>query len=522
MEVVNVKNVIIKYIPEHIVVETYRLSNRSQTTDAALQRTSTKNKSNQDHHNCNSNEALDEIYYISMDESLDPDSDAEIDYEADSSTKDFTEEEYLEDDVQELFIESGQDIDDAEFVELESQETFDYKKNGSTQVLKDWFFDHLHNPYPSEQKKEAFCILLNKTLLQINNWFINMRRRNKDKIVQAKSEKPDFEDGTTHDIKLEVDTADTPASVLYDSLQSQDDSRTEQRVNTLPKRKRNSTANSQSPAICDICGKQFTHRRMLQSHLKRHDPSKWDKCEICNKSFPDGLKRHMRTHSGERPFTCDQCGASYTQSFALKIHKASHDDSGKQYFCDICSNGKAYYNRFKFKYHVRSHFVVKTMRTCEICGFKTNNLKSHIITRHSTLRPFKCDICGETFKFKAVYRTHLLIHSESTPFSCDQCDKTFKAEYSLVRHKVVHSEEKNFICPICNKAFLLQRYLSKHMRGHTGTRKRHACTKCDKDYSNVTDRRRHMEREHGIIEIPNPKYANNKMKKKSEVPCKDD
>lgn len=145
MEVVNVKNVIIKYIPEHIVVETYVLSNNSHSTDAGLQRTNTKNKSNDGNYNCNSNEPLDEIYYISMDESLNPDSDAENNYEA-SSTKDFTEEEYLEveDDVQELFVESDQDIDDAEFVELGSQEAIGRRKNGSTQVLKDWFFDHLH------------------------------------------------------------------------------------------------------------------------------------------------------------------------------------------------------------------------------------------------------------------------------------------------------------------------------------------------------------------------------------------
>lgn len=359
-----------------------------------------------------------------------------------------------------------------------------------------------------------------------------MRKRNKDKITYIKPEKPDIELDVSHRIKLEVNSRETTPSMknstnkstksseqyLYDSSQSHDSTFRSQNATI---KKRNTTLNSQSPAICDVCGKTFSHRRMLQSHLKRHDPSKWDKCGICNKSFPDGLKRHMRTHSGERPFTCDQCGASYTQSFALKIHKASHDNSGDEYYCDICSNGKAFYNRFKFKYHVRSHFLEKTMRTCEICGFKTNNLKSHTITRHSTLRPFKCETCGETFKFKAVYRTHLLIHSESTPYACDQCDKTFKAEYSLVRHKVVHSEEKNYICTICSKAFLLQRYLSKHMRGHTGTRKRHACTECSKDYSNVTDRRRHMEREHGIIEIPNPKYANNKMKKKTTVPCND-
>lgn len=140
MEVVNVKNVIIKYIPEHIVVETYVLSNNSRTTEATLQ-TNTKNKSHHDSHR--TNEPLDDIYYISMDESLNPDSDGEHNFEAD--TKEFTEEEYLEvdDDVQEMFIESGEDIENAEVVEVESQGANQILNKGSIQLLRDWFFDHL-------------------------------------------------------------------------------------------------------------------------------------------------------------------------------------------------------------------------------------------------------------------------------------------------------------------------------------------------------------------------------------------
>lgn len=190
MEVVNVKNVIIKYIPEHIVVETYVLSNNSKATETTLQ-TNTKHKSNSNPNR--TNEALDELYYISMDESLNPDSDGENNFEADSSIKEFTEEEYLEvdDDVQEMFIESADDIENAEFVEMESHgpnEQQKKKEKGSMQWLRDWFFDHLdvrlrvfdnfmvsynfvlnlfQNPYPTEKEKESFCMLTNKTLLQV-------------------------------------------------------------------------------------------------------------------------------------------------------------------------------------------------------------------------------------------------------------------------------------------------------------------------------------------------------------------
>lgn len=189
MEVVNVKNVIIKYIPEHIVVETYVLSNSSQTTEAALQ-ANTKTKSKNDPHR--TNEPLNELFYISMDESLNPDSDDENRFEADTLAKEFTEEEYLEvdDDAQEILIESGEDIENAEFVEMEPQGINEFEKKGSIQLLRDWFFDHLNvrlhayecfifsfkfiylfiklqNPYPTEKEKESFCMLTNKSLVQV-------------------------------------------------------------------------------------------------------------------------------------------------------------------------------------------------------------------------------------------------------------------------------------------------------------------------------------------------------------------
>jgi hypothetical protein len=44
-------------------------------------------------------------------------------------------------------------------------------------ILREWLENHLENPYPTEDEKE---ILMNKTQLtmaQINNYFINARRR---------------------------------------------------------------------------------------------------------------------------------------------------------------------------------------------------------------------------------------------------------------------------------------------------------------------------------------------------------
>ncbi|XP_076457469.1 homeobox protein PKNOX2-like [Babylonia areolata] len=47
----------------------------------------------------------------------------------------------------------------------------------ATQIMKSWLFQHLVHPYPTEDEKRQIASQTNLTLLQVNNWFINARRR---------------------------------------------------------------------------------------------------------------------------------------------------------------------------------------------------------------------------------------------------------------------------------------------------------------------------------------------------------
>ncbi|XP_075436663.1 homeobox protein PKNOX1 isoform X2 [Ascaphus truei] len=47
----------------------------------------------------------------------------------------------------------------------------------ATNVMRSWLFQHIGHPYPTEDEKKQIAVQTNLTLLQVNNWFINARRR---------------------------------------------------------------------------------------------------------------------------------------------------------------------------------------------------------------------------------------------------------------------------------------------------------------------------------------------------------
>jgi len=64
----------------------------------------------------------------------------------------------------------------------------------ATTVLRSWLFQHLVHPYPTEEEKRQLAAQTKLTLLQVNNWFINARRR----ILQPMLDSAHSAPGTGH------------------------------------------------------------------------------------------------------------------------------------------------------------------------------------------------------------------------------------------------------------------------------------------------------------------------------------
>merc|ERR1712045_557660 len=58
----------------------------------------------------------------------------------------------------------------------------------ANEVLNEYFYSHLSNPYPSEEAKEELAKMVGITVSQVSNWFGNKRIRYKKNIVKAQEE----------------------------------------------------------------------------------------------------------------------------------------------------------------------------------------------------------------------------------------------------------------------------------------------------------------------------------------------
>ncbi|NWY65047.1 PKNX2 protein, partial [Erithacus rubecula] len=60
----------------------------------------------------------------------------------------------------------------------------------ATNIMRSWLFQHLMHPYPTEDEKRQIAAQTNLTLLQVNNWFINARRRILQPMLDASNPEP--------------------------------------------------------------------------------------------------------------------------------------------------------------------------------------------------------------------------------------------------------------------------------------------------------------------------------------------
>ena len=226
---------------------------------------------------------------------------------------------------------------------------------------------------------------------------------------------------------------------------------------------------------CYFCSAIFDSKTQLTEHKKRYRDGNYWVCpnvncntkyrrkSSSNSSSSFMLQGHLKQHSGEFDYSCENCEKKFSQKALYKSHQKVHVDRNlKSLECEICS--RTLYDFAVLRVHMyQMHGEAKL--PCSQCNKKLRTKK--LLQKHNQLHEdeglFKCNACNQSFKKKITLTTHIVLtHTDDKTNYCSLCDKGFLTPCQLKRHEGLHTGYKPFKCEYCKKAFMLKYNMKYH------------------------------------------------------------